>query len=269
MKIDSLAFQTDLFFHRFTGLVYEYDQYIVVKTPTNPTFFWGNFIYFKMPPTEVSFSQWKSLFADHFCTMDVEHMTFAWDSLNGESGELKAFLDDGFDFEKSSVMVCGNVVLPARVNDEILVRPIVSDSDWAAVLENHVVCRASHFDEKPFRKFATRKIADYRLMIKKNKGYWMGAFLDGKLVGDLGIFAENGLARFQNVGTHPDYRRMGVCSTLMYHTSKMAFEKMNASQLVIVADPFYHARKIYESVGFQTKETSAGLCKYNKGSWVT
>lgn len=196
-------------------------------------------------------------------------MTFAWDSLDGESGDLKSFLADGFDFEKSSVMVAGNMLLPEKFNSDVIVRPIISEEDWASVLENHVICRASHFDEKPFRKFASRKIADYRLMIKKNKGQWMGAFLDGKLVGDLGIFAENGLARFQNVGTHPDFRRQGICTSLMYHTGKMAFEKMNVSQLVIVADPFYHAKQIYESVGFQTTETSVGLCKYNKSAWVT
>lgn len=269
MKIDSLAFKTELIFHRFTGIVFEYDDYIVVKTPTNPTYFWGNLIYFKQPPQEQSFDQWTSLFRDHFATMNVNHMTFAWDSLIGETGMIQPFVADGFSLEKSSVMVTDNIVLPPKLNPELTVRPIVSEEDWAAVLDNHVACRADHFDEKAYRKFAARKIGDYRLMIKKNKGHWMGAFQGSQLAGDLGIFAENGLSRFQNVGTHPEYRRQGVCSTLLYHTAVMALEKMNVQKLVIVADPLYHALKIYESVGFKTTETFVGMCKYNKSEWVT
>ena len=35
----SLGLQTDMLFHRFNGSVIERDNYIVVRTPTNPTFF--------------------------------------------------------------------------------------------------------------------------------------------------------------------------------------------------------------------------------------
>lgn len=269
MKVESLAFQTELFFHRFTGLVFEYDDFIVVKTPTNPTYFWGNLIYFKSAPTTHSFPRWKSLFLDHFSTMNVNHMTFAWDTLSGECGEVRDFIADGFDLEKSTVLSTGNVVLPEKINPNLQVRPIVTEEEWKAVLENHVACRAEHFSEKPFRKFAEKKISDYRLMIKKQKGVWMGAFDGDQLAGDLGLFSENNLGRFQNVGTHPDYRRQGVCSTLLYETSKMALEKMRLHQLVIVADPFYHAQRIYESVGFTPQQTMVGLCKYNKENWVT
>lgn len=269
MKIDSLAFQTDLFFHRFTGIVFEYPDYIVVKTPTNPTFFWGNLIYFKRPPQADSLSQWKSLFMDHFSTMSVDHMTFSWDSLAGETGEIDSFLVDGFTFEKSIVMSVGNVVLPARFNSSLEVRTIETEAEWNAVVENHVQCRAAHFEETPYRKFALRQMADYRLMIKKNKGVWLGAFSEGRLVGDLGIFAEDGLARFQSVGTHPDFRRQGVCTSLIYQAARFAIEKMNVHQLVIVADPHYHAAALYESLGFKTIQTSVGLCKYNKDVWAT
>jgi hypothetical protein len=201
--------------------------------------------------------------------MNVGHMTFSWDSIDGEAGEINDFIADGFSLEKSSVMITDNIVLPKKINDSLVIRTIASEEDWEAVVNNHVHCRANHFDEAPYRKFASRRIADYRLMIKKNKGKWFGAFLDGQLVGDLGIFAENGLGRFQTVGTHPGFRRLGVCSTLLYRAGKHALETMNVKQLVIVADPYYHAAAIYESVGFKTKQTSVGLCKYNKSNWVT
>ncbi len=269
MKIDSLAFQTDLFFHRFTGVVIEHDNYLVVMTPTNPGFFWGNLVYFKTPPKEDSLLIWREIFAKEFKSMSVSHMTFAWDSTAGEEGSSQLFVDDGFNFDKAIVMVCENACIPSKLNDNLIIRPIEKESEWQMVLENHVLCRADHFEEIPYRKFVIRQMNDYRSMLKENRGEWLGAFLGDKLVGDLGIFAENGLGRFQTIGTHPDFRRQGVCSTLLYKSCLYAKEKMNIDRFVIVADPNYHAAKIYESVGFEIKEFHTGLCKYNKSVWVT
>lgn len=269
MKINSLAFQTDLFFHRFTGIVIEYDEYLVVKTPTNPTYFWGNLLYFSKPPTADSFHVWKDVFREQFHSMNVDHMTFAWDSNEGVEGSADLFVKDGFVLEKSIVMIAREIKIPPKINNELVIRPILSESDWGMVLENHVLCRADHFDEAPYRKFALKRIDNYRLMIKAKKGFWMGAFLGDVLVGELGIYSENGLGRFQTVGTHPDYRRLGVCSTLVYQTLIFARENLCVSQFVMVADPEYHAAKIYESVGFTASELQIGMCKFNKEVWAT
>lgn len=269
MKIDSLAFQTDLYFHRFTGVVLEYEDYLVVKTPTNPTFFWGNLLYFKNPPNDLSIKKWQQIFYQQFKTMNVQHMTLAWDSTIGEEGEASLFLADGFNLEKSSIMLADKIERPDKINDQLIIRPIMNEIDWEKVLQNHVECRASHFNENLYRKFADKRIADYRLMIKEGMGVWMGAFLGDKLIGDLGFFFQNGLGRFQVVGTHPDFRRIGVCSTLLYKTCLFALENLNIKKLVIVADPDYHAIKVYESVGFKKHQIQIGLCKFNKEVWST
>jgi len=46
MQIRSLAYQTDLFFPRFDGEVVDRGDYTVIRTPSNPTFHWGNFLLF-------------------------------------------------------------------------------------------------------------------------------------------------------------------------------------------------------------------------------
>ncbi|MFA6237840.1 MAG: GNAT family N-acetyltransferase [Bacteriovorax sp.] len=269
MKIKSRGFRTDLFFHHFTGVVLEYEDFLVVKTPTNPTFFWGNLIYFSAPPAEGSLEKWKILFREHFHSMNVEHMTFAWDSPEGTEGLVAPFINDGFDLEKSVVMSARNIVLPIKYNRDIVVRPIETEDEWLLIVENHVLARGDNFQEVPFRKFASRQISNYRLMVNNKLGYWLGAFLGEQLVGDLGIFSEHGLARFQTVVTRPDFRRRGVCSTLVYETCKFAMDKMNAEELIMVADPEYHAAKIYESVGFTPCELQIGVCKFNKDVWAT
>jgi len=94
-----------------------------------------------------------------------------------------------------------------------------------------------------------------------------GAELRGELVGDAGIYWERQVGQFDNVGTHRDYRRQGVCSTLIYLASKFAFETRGIETLVIEADEDHHAARIYESVGFVPTEKLIRLEWYDKSKF--
>lgn len=85
-----------------------------------------------------------------------------------------------------------------------------------------------------------------------------------KLVGELGIYFENGLGRFQSVGTHPDFRRRGICGTMVYLAAKMAMAEFDIKTLVMEADADYHVAKIYESVGFKPTEVNYSLSWWTK-----
>lgn len=65
----------------------------------------------------------------------------------------------------------------------------------------------------------------YRSMAEAKKGHWFGAFLNGKLIGDLGVFFEEHVGRYQSVGTHPDFRRKGVCGNLIYQAGLVALRE--------------------------------------------
>lgn len=85
---------------------------------------------------------------------------------------------------------------------------------------------------------------------------WFGAFLGDRLVSSLGLFAvPGGLARFQDVETHPELRGRGLAGTLVHHASRHGLERMGARTLVMVADPDYLAVRVYRSVGFSGTET--------------
>ncbi|MGK0367841.1 MAG: ribosomal protein S18 acetylase RimI-like enzyme, partial [Thermoproteota archaeon] len=113
-------------------------------------------------------------------------------------------------------------------------------------------------------EFHRKQIIQYRKMIQAGLGQYFGAFLEGKLVGSLGLFRDKEVGRFQIVGTDPNFQRRGVCSSLVYHSAKYGFQKMGLSTLVMVADEAYHAAKIYESVGFKPTQKQIGLCWYDK-----
>ena len=98
-------------------------------------------------------------------------------------------------------------------------------------------------------------------MLDAGLGHWYRAFLDGELVGDMGIFVEDRLARCQAVGTATEHRRQGICGTLMYGACAHAFNEQGAEQVLLMADETYHAAGIYRTVGFRDTEKVRDLTR--------
>ena len=261
MTVRSLGYRTDLLFSRFNGEVVDCGNHMAVRTPANPTYYWGNYLLFDAPPKAGDFERWRVLFAQEIGgPPEVRHMALGWNGIDGELGDVQPFLDAGFCLEESVVLATQRVRRPYKYYEEAEIRPISEEWEWEAALDNHVACRGEdHEDDAAFRTYATRKVDRYRMMIEAGLGRWFGAFVEGRLAGDLGLFTFEGLGRFQTVGTHPDFRRRGVCGALVHEAATFAFERMGAETLVMVADANYHAAKIYESAGFAPVERQAGL----------
>jgi predicted GNAT family acetyltransferase len=93
-------------------------------------------------------------------------------------------------------------------------------------------------------------------LIAEGLGQWWGAFVDDRLVSQMGLFkAGDNLARFQSVETHPDFRGQGIAGTLVHAISRYGFDELGVGTLVMVADPDYLAIRVYRSVGFTDSET--------------
>ena len=260
MEVQSLGYRTDLIFPKFDGQIIDRGDYLVILTPTNPTFYWGNFLIFPSPPQEGDLKNWKAIFAKEISSKQAtEHFAFGWDTVKGEKGEVQPFLDEGFNLSQSVVLSTQKVNIPPKYNQDVVIRPLVEDWEWEQATENQILCRPSGHSLEDYQTYKHDQMLRYRNMSKAGLGSWFGAFLDNKLVADLGVFTDKEIGRFQQVGTHPDYRRRGICGTLVYQASLYAQENFQVETLVMAADEHYHAAKIYESVGFQPKEHQAGL----------
>lgn len=250
----SLGFRTEMIFHQFDGVVKDYKDYLVVKTPLNPGFMFGNLLLFYKAPTTGTLEKWKTLFKKEFQDLpEVKHITFLWDSPSEGPGDTSELSAAGFKVDFSIVLTAQSVHQPVKFNSEMEVRKIETDKEWKDVTEAQILSKSNEYDEKSYRLFKESQMNRYREMSIQGLGNWFGAFANGQLVGDLGLFRENDVGRFQSVETHPDYRRQGICGTLVYESAKFGFNSMNLKELVMVADENYHAAKIYESVGFKPK----------------
>ncbi|PKL76498.1 MAG: N-acetyltransferase [Candidatus Melainabacteria bacterium HGW-Melainabacteria-1] len=259
MQLNSLARRSDLIFARFEGEVLERDDYMVVRTPGNPGYHWGNYLIFEQEPQVGDFERWQALFQAEFADMALRHQVFSWNPGPADPGQVAPFVTAGFSLDRAVVLTAKQVLAPPYPRDDLSIRPLQSDADWEQAIVNQYRCRDPQFDGAGYWGFKRRQFASYRAMAEQGLGAWFGAFVGEQLVADLGVFYDGRLGRYQNVGTDPAFRRQGICATLVSQTANYALSHWPIDVLVMEADADYHAARIYESVGFAPVETNYSL----------
>jgi ribosomal protein S18 acetylase RimI-like enzyme len=254
MNVVSLGFRTDLaLLERAGSTIEDCGDHLVVRTPSNPTFYWGNFLLIDHVPAADGVEMWLDRFADALPA--APHRSFGFDAPHAVAADLVAFADHGLDIDVSTVMTATSVHAPAHPNGEASYRAFESDADWARSIELTLACN-DEYEPVGHRTFVERRVAGNRALVEAGHGSWFGAFLDGVLVSQMGLVtAGPALARFQLVETHPGVRGRGLAGTLVHHVSRYGFDTLGAETLVMVADPDYLAIRLYRSVGFSDSES--------------
>jgi RimJ/RimL family protein N-acetyltransferase len=249
-----------MIFAAYDGQITDRGSYLVIRTPSNPTFYWGNFLLFSHAPQPGDYSKWRDTFAMEIgAPPQVRHETFGWDTTTGAVGAIQPFLAAGFHLNQNVVLTAQQVHPPPNYTQAVTVRPLSSDGDWEQALANQIRCREPDHDEAGYALFKQRQMARYRDMAAAGLGAWFGVFIGGQLVADSGIFHHQELARFQEVETHPDYRRRGIGGTMVYAAARYALAHFDIQTLVIVADRDSAPARLYASIGFETTEQQVGL----------
>jgi len=268
MQVRSLGYHTDLIFASYDGEIINRGNYLVIRTPTNPSFYWGNFLLFEHPPMEGDYQRWQELFAKEIGTPSlVTHQTFGWDTTDSEKGVIEPFLENGYHIEQSVVLTTQQPIPPSNSIQGVTVRPLELEYDWTQSIENQVECREPEFEETSYRLFRQRQMNRYRAMARAGLGAWFGAFIGSQLVADLGIFYTTQLGRYQSVQTHPKYRRKGIARQLVFESGVYALKHFELENLVIVADTGSIAERLYQAAGFEFVEHQIGIGKWNKSAY--
>jgi RimJ/RimL family protein N-acetyltransferase len=263
----SLGWRTDLIFARFDGQVIDRGNHLCVRTPGNPTFWWGNFLLFQHAPGPGDLERWTALFEEEIASRqpDSRHRAFGVD-VRERLVLPPAFAAAGFTLAEATVLTLAREQLlaptkamPAGVSFEVLDLP----RDGAAVVDKQVAVDSGRFEPTGYREFAQRQIERYAAMQAAGLGRWFGlvARVDGRavLVASCGLFRASTraddpasrLGRFQYVSTHPAWRRRGLCTALVHAVCRHGFDAMGLDTLVMVADPDDVAIGVYESLGYR------------------
>ncbi len=256
MRVTSLGFRTDVALRVLEGAeVADHGDCLVVRSPDNPDFWWGNFLLLAAWPVPGAGDRWLARFAAEFPL--AHHIALGVDSDptfpdDEDDRPVPAeFLAAGLKPERVTVLTCTAVRPPAHPNGEAEIRPLESDADWQQSLDLGIRC----YGDDGSQEFRDLRIAARRRLTRSGRGAWFGAFTRGRLLAQLGVCdAGGGLARYQDVETDPAARRQGLAGTLVRHAGRYGREVLGASTLVIVADPADVAIRVYRACGFADRE---------------
>jgi ribosomal protein S18 acetylase RimI-like enzyme len=251
----SVGLQTDLELAATRGSVTDRDDYSVVATPDDPTYFTGNQLVLPAPPQVGEVAYWTRKFAAELGTdPEIRHVALRWDGIAGDAGARGELEAAGFTIDTSVVMSAPRIAAPSTMFEirPLAVREMQSTAELAfAVGDQH---------DETMRTFLARRAAWQQALVGAGTAMWWGAFDRGALVGSLGIVALGARARYQDVQTASTHRKRGIASALLVAAANALLPSV--TQLVIVAEPKSAAQRVYERAGFTAIETVVSACRY-------
>ena len=259
MKRDELriGWRTDFLVHEGAAHVLERDDCIVVRTPGNPGYYWGNCLVLPNAPDDDALDHWLQRFEHEVARGQPACLHVAIGvSAPYAQRQLPRWRKAGFDLHVSAVMrlVPGGLqrdVKPAR--GTVTVRPLNFAHEIDALIE--LECSDAHgFEIAGYRQYRQRKFTRYAELHAQGRLHWFGLWCDGVLAASCGLMREHAQAgsvgRFQHVVTHPQWRRRGLCTALIEAVSAYGLDTWQCPQLVMLADPSDVAIGIYRSLGY-------------------
>ena len=271
-ELHSLVWATSVETLPLDRVIVRKDDYLLVRSPSNPAHHWGNLLVFDRPPGAGDARRWEQLFELEFGEDPrVRHKTFAWDRIDGEVGLAHdEFVPRGYDLDESIGLVAERRQIRAhrRENRDVLIRaldpaPGANEELWQAVVELQVAGRDEHHDEAGYRDFVRARLDGLREHFRTGRGAWYVAVepTHGDVAASCGVVVAGERGRFQAVDTAVAYRRRGICSRLVVEVAQRSAASHQTERFVIVADAGYHALGLYESLGFSRREHVFGVCR--------
>jgi ribosomal protein S18 acetylase RimI-like enzyme len=274
----SLVLATDLDVLPGDRVVRRDGDHLVVRCPSNPHHWWGNFLIFDAAPRAGDGERWESRFAAAFADApEVTHRAFTWDEPGGGEGAVVAeFGDRGYEVTRTAGLIAAPGEITAHdpagrgsggtADGEIEIRSLdprdgCDEPLWEGAVGVQLANEAADpQDGAAFEPFSRARLRDLRVLFAAGRGAWYVAIdrSAGTVVAGCGVVATGTRGRFQAVDTVPSHRRRGIATTLVAHAAVDAAARHALRSLVIAADPDYHAIGIYRSLGFRERERTCG-----------
>lgn len=259
----SLGLASDLLAMEGLSVVESHPNRIVLRTPEEPDFWWGNILIPRHPPEQPQ-SDFE-LFRREF--PEARHVVIAWDEPDLDPLPLRsAWQPLGFGVEVSDVLARSGAPPAPDPPEGYILREFASDADWdGAFALGMQIAKEDGYDPATHAPFLRRRIAGRRQQVARGTLRWWGAFRDGQLAAAMGIATGRiegvPIGRYQSVETAPEHRRQGLCSALLARAAEGALERESDARLVIVADADGVPGRLYRRAGFALVEQTVAVVR--------
>ena len=236
---------TDLAILQLSGSVLEDEgDHVVVRSPRNPRFHWGNCLFVTDRDTVGDADRWVATFRSAF-----PDATWTAIGLIEMPEHPDPWSERGLTVELHDVLTTSTVPRQTPLANGYSVRRL-SGTDWARS-EARMVSGHHGANENldAYAQFAAAQTRTRRELSDRDVAAYFGAFAGEALVAELGIVRCGGSARYQSVGTDEGHRRRGLASHLLGVAARWAADA-GFDLLVIVYVATYPAGAVYRGVGF-------------------
>jgi GNAT superfamily N-acetyltransferase len=255
LNVRSIALTTELALLATRGRITDRGNYLVIETPDDPGYYYGNLLVLAAPPQLGEVAHWLRKFGDELGgNPAIKHVTLCWDAITHDVPAAQELVDHGFTLEKTQLMIADELdaapaALPIRAltSDEVLA---TADLAWT-IGDRH---------DDAYRQFLHRRAAWHRDLVVRGLARFYGAFDDG-LVASLGLVTIGTLARYQDIQTLTSYRRRGLARALLTTSARAAFAA-GSERVALVAIPDSDAARVYTRTGFRVIERNVSACRY-------
>jgi GNAT superfamily N-acetyltransferase len=241
------GWETDLAVRRQTGsIIDDHGDHLIVHSPDNPDFHWGNFVFVTDENTVDDAGRWVESFQSAF----PEAAWVAIGLIRMPDNE-ESWVAQGLDLELDEVLTTRDLPQQTPLPEGYTVRRLTGE-DWTQSVAQMVAenDRTSEQEPESFGRFARAQVQARRAISERDAGAFFGAFADEVLVADLGIVRCDTTARYQSVGTDAEHRRRGLASHLLGVAARWA-AGFGCDRWVIITEVTNPAGRVYRSVGFE------------------
>lgn len=242
----SPGWTTDLAILQLTGsTIDDRGDHLVVRTPANPGYHWGNCLLVTDPGSVDDAARWHDAFVDAFPAA-------GWIAIGLPRlpDDTEAWTSRLIDLEQNDVLTTPTLPRASTLPDGYTVRQLEGD-DWELVVSRDLAenARTGEYEAASHEQFSRAAVAARRDLSERGAAACIGAFAGEVLCADLGIVRCGTTARYQAVGTAPGHRRRGLASHLLGVAAEWSADS-GCDSWVIVTETTNDAGRVYRLAGF-------------------
>lgn len=228
------------------------DDALVLRTPANPGYYWGNCLLLPHAPRDADLAHWCARFAAALPA--AQHVAIGFDAPM-QAEPLPAWQAAGFEIEDTAVLELEPDGLAApvapRLAGRVEIRSLHLPAESEAVVDLQVVSDEGQHAEVGYRRYRSRAMAAVAGWQARGVGDWFAAWVNGAMVAHCGLVHDGHIGSLQHVETHPQWRRRGLCRALVQAACHQGFVRWGLQRLVVGADTNDVAIGIYRGLGFR------------------